>query len=278
MTPFHALTYFQPMTDSPTYLVVMLAFGPIVIGLSIFFYYTRHKRSWEKGIFPATLKFNPANALEAYLALGARLVHYDKSKASLKIQFINAYFNRYFRMANYNFSDSLVFSINHPIQTKTVCDWFNQHLEEDEARAQIVYFLTGLVLIRDGLSDREYGFLQQVTSELKLQPEILQRIIAIHMSYKAHQKEGSETNKQKENGRHRTTSDSDDTIYRSILSVPKDADFDTIKKSYRKLVKTLHPDVFVDASATQLKIAQEKFIEVQRAYDFFNHRSTKNKI
>ena len=46
-----------------------------------------------------------------------------------------------------------------------------------------------------------------------------------------------------------------------ILGVPRDADADTIKRSYRKLARKLHPDVNPDPAT------QEQFKEVTRAYE-----------
>lgn len=49
--------------------------------------------------------------------------------------------------------------------------------------------------------------------------------------------------------------------YYEILGVSKDADANTIKRAYRKLAKTYHPDINKDDDA------EEKFKEVQEAYD-----------
>jgi molecular chaperone DnaJ len=46
-----------------------------------------------------------------------------------------------------------------------------------------------------------------------------------------------------------------------ILGVPRDADTDAIKKAYRRLARTLHPDVNPDPAS------QERFKDVTRAYE-----------
>src|ERR1700712_5423082 len=50
--------------------------------------------------------------------------------------------------------------------------------------------------------------------------------------------------------------------YYQILGVKKDAKADEIKKSYRKMARKFHPDVNPND-----KTAEEKFKEVQEAYD-----------
>lgn len=266
MTIFRPLvSSFDAVADLPTYVQVLLTFGPIVIGLTIFIYYTRHRKAWQKGNFPMRLKYKPDNILEAYLALGARLVHFDQSRTLIRVTFINDYFNRYFKLANYNFSDSLVFSMKYPIITSTVCDWFNEHLKRDEERAQIVYFITGLALIRGTISTKEHKLLQQITLELNLPLDTLRRIIAIHISHKANQK--TYTDESRKHARKEKRPRADRLVYCSILGVQETDSKVVIKKAYRTLAKKMHPDMFALASEAQQKMAGEKFKEIQRAYE-----------
>jgi DnaJ like chaperone protein len=52
-----------------------------------------------------------------------------------------------------------------------------------------------------------------------------------------------------------------------ILGVSEHADFVEIKKAYRTLVKKHHPDRFASESEAEQKIATERFLEVQKAYE-----------
>ncbi|MFA7273275.1 MAG: DnaJ domain-containing protein [Crocinitomicaceae bacterium] len=248
---------FNSTADLPTY-VVLLAFGiPFFGGLILYFYKTRHARSWRKGIFPASLKPNEDNFLEAYLALGARLMIIDYPSSKGKVQFINQYFNRYFKFANYNFSDSLVFSFRYPIQTKSVTDWMKAHLKTEGQRSQVVYFLTGLAMVRGGLNRKELDFLKQINHDLDLKPSNLTQILSIFAAY--HQNREQTETKQRPSDRKKYAYD--------ILNVSKDASQAEIKKAYRKLAKIHHPDHFATASLSQQKMAAEKFMEIQRAYE-----------
>ena len=56
-----------------------------------------------------------------------------------------------------------------------------------------------------------------------------------------------------------------------ILEVDPKSDFSTIKKAYRKLVKLHHPDRFQNNGPEQIKMARERFIEIQHAYEFFEN-------
>ncbi len=55
--------------------------------------------------------------------------------------------------------------------------------------------------------------------------------------------------------------------YYSILGVSKDASADDLKSAYRRLAKKYHPDVYATAPEAEKKQAEEKFKEIQHAYD-----------
>ncbi|MBB6459133.1 J domain-containing protein [Flammeovirga kamogawensis] len=56
--------------------------------------------------------------------------------------------------------------------------------------------------------------------------------------------------------------------YYSALEVKPGDDFPTIKKSYRKLVKLYHPDLYAGDKKKQ-EMAQKVTLEINEAYNFF---------
>jgi DnaJ like chaperone protein len=251
-------TYFEPAADLPIWLVTLLFGVPFFGGIFLYAYKTRHARSWRKGIFPQSLKPTEDNYLEAYLALGAKLILLNYQESREKVQFINNYFNRYFTKANYNFGDSLLFSLQYPIRTQTITDWMKLHLQDEGSRSQIIYFLTGLALINGKVSSTELNFLKQINQDLGLDPENLTKIIAIYAAYNEHKKENEQKN----------SSPKAKTAYaHEILGIQKGATQEEIKKAYRKLVKIHHPDNFATGTESQQKMASEKFVEIQNAYE-----------
>jgi hypothetical protein len=71
----------------PGWIVAVLFFVPFCGGIILYFYKTRHARSWRKGIYPASLKFNQDNLLEAYLAIGSLLILIDYQRSKGKTTF-----------------------------------------------------------------------------------------------------------------------------------------------------------------------------------------------
>lgn len=260
---FFSLFYTDRINELPPWFVATIFFGTLGLGIGIYIYFTRHARSWRKGVFPPKLKANEDNFLEAFLALGARLILMNQESMRWKTQFMNEYFNRYFRMANYNFSDSLVFSLRYPIRTETVTDWIKKYWTTETMRSQLLYFLVGMAVSTKNLSSREMAFLKKVTSDLELPPQELQRIIAIYAAYYA----GQEQREQQNTRSHAPKKTDQRAYFQQILGIDDSADQAAIKKAYRRLAKIHHPDNYASASLAQQKIAAEKFIQIQKAYE-----------
>ena len=56
-----------------------------------------------------------------------------------------------------------------------------------------------------------------------------------------------------------------------ILGVSRDADANTLKSAYRKLAKEFHPDKLAGMSEGIIKLAKEKFQEIQSSYEYLNN-------
>ncbi len=55
--------------------------------------------------------------------------------------------------------------------------------------------------------------------------------------------------------------------YFSILEIPPTEDMKVVKKAYRKMVKKYHPDKLRHLGEEHIKGAEEKFRQVQKAYE-----------
>jgi hypothetical protein len=62
--------------------------------------------------------------------------------------------------------------------------------------------------------------------------------------------------------------------YYDVLGIKKTASSETIKLAYRKLAKDFHPDKSAGVSPAVARLVQEKFLEIQEAYEVLtNHRA-----
>jgi len=163
-------------------------------------------------------------------------------------------------MSNYQFADSLVFSLKNPIQIPSVCSWLNERIPKESERAQVLFFLAGIASLNGKIEMRERLFLERIRLELSISKEILEHIYSVYESLNAQ----FEERKSKRPMRRESKID----LYRKILGVTESDDGKAIKKAYRKLAKMYHPDVMTDATEAQKKMAEDKFLEIQTAYEF----------
>ena len=59
--------------------------------------------------------------------------------------------------------------------------------------------------------------------------------------------------------------------YFAILEVSQNADFETIKKAYKKLLKKYHPDLFHN-NPQKLKTAEKLTEKINEAYNYFEQK------
>jgi len=118
------------------------------------------------------------------------------------------------------------------------------------------------VLVAGKMNQRELTLLKQINADLELPLDNIHRIIAIYTAYYESKKTSKNIDRKESNIENAFT----------ILGLKNHASQALIKKAYRNLVKIHHPDSFMNRSAFQLKIATEKFIEIQHAYELLSQK------
>lgn len=242
---------------------VFLIYGA-VIGVKIYLN-VKNGREWDKGLFERDQPESEYSAdplLEAYIDIGALMIRKDKSAYREKILYLNSYFSRNFPDSHYDFGRSFTDSLKNPISTKTLARRLNRKLPERSKRLQILYFLAGLASVDGSMSQREVELLKEMNVLLNLSAEDIESVIAMY-------KQQSERAKSAQTKR---PIQSAIELAAKIIGVSKDATIDEIKNAYRSLAKLHHPDRFALDSIEQQKIANERFIEIQKAYEVLTTR------
>jgi len=120
----------------------------------------------------------------------------------------------------------------------SICQEFTQYTSY-ATREQIIYFLIDLAKADGYITDSEIQKLSEIAGYLRIQN--WQRLRALF-------------------------EESSDQAYK-VLGVSKDAEVGEIKKAYRDLVKKYHPDKVITDDAALKAGAEEKFKQVQKAYE-----------
>ena len=176
------------------------------------------------------------------LALSAMIIKADGKIEQKELSFVRNFF-----IAQYgkDRADSIFKSFNIEIKKEV------QHLDQItqvfvqqtryETRLQILHFLFGIANADGSVSDSELQKLSQIASGLRLHLPDFESIKAMFVKNK-------------------------DNAYK-ILEVESTASQDEIKTAYRKMVKKYHPDKIRGQDPAMIRGAEEKFREVQKAYE-----------
>lgn len=233
-------------------------FVPLALGTIYLIYNQLQLLKWKKGVYPIKTKFSQDNLLEAYICLSAYMIQRDKRDVAEKMKFIRSHFHRYFAEGDFDIHESLKWSYNYPIKPSTVALWISKNIKEHSKRSQILYFLAGLAMVDGELIQREYSILKEITPLLGLTEKELDAIINMYRKSSEDQQQTSTKS---------TNSATRKELAFGILELAVGAPEKEIKMAFRRLAKLHHPDKFMNESPEQIRLANERFMKIQQAYE-----------
>ena len=126
------------------------------------------------------------------------------------------------------------------ISAQRICNYLNQRTRY-EVRLQLLHFLFGIAQADGQVSTAEINKLGELAGYLRIGRHDFESIKAMFVK-------------------------SADNAYK-ILEIEKGATDEEVKKAYRKMAKKYHPDRVITENEAIKKGAEEKFKEVQKAYE-----------
>lgn len=244
---------------------LLIYWSPALFAIIYFSVWTYRNSKLKKGIFLTNGSNREDNIQLAYIHLSGRLLRVDREEAGEKLKYMHESFRRYFPSDYSKFSDTLRFSMNHPIQINSVGLWMYRNLTQPE-RIQAIDFLVGLSIIDGTINKYERALLEEIYKVLGISPKEFETILGVYeKKYEDQRKQEQQTTKRK--------SKSTIQLCYKIIGVSEFASFDEVKKAYRKLVKLHHPDRFATQGIEQQQLAQERFLEIQKAYEVIEQSS-----
>lgn len=245
------------------FILVML--GGIIYLIYSKYKYNKAQKSWQSGVFNNKQAFGEDALLEAYIRLGGIMLRKDQEDLKGKMTYLRRYFEQHFEQANEN-SDilfALKSSFQNPVDLNTVIPWLKTHLSSLSQRSQLIYFLAGLSSVDGSINAREKQFLTKLAHLLDISKKDFDSIMAMYSKYE----EAHRDRFRQRSAPHKPKSQYKREKAAEILGVSLNASSDEIKKAYRSLAKVHHPDRFANESESQQKIAEERFVKIQLAYE-----------
>lgn len=176
------------------------------------------------------------------LILSAVVIKADGKVDQRELKYVRNHFIQMYGSERANHAFKLFSGIikNDKISTRQVCMQIRQHMTH-ATRLQLVHFLFGVASADGHVQESEVQMIHKIAGYLYINHNDFESIKAMFYSGTGN-------------------------AYK-ILEIDKSASDAEVKKAYRRLVKKHHPDKLQHLGEEHLKGAQEKFTQIQKAYE-----------
>lgn len=187
-------------------------------------------------------KVSPADFELNLLSLCSIVIKADGTVSQSEMDYVRQYFVQTYGKAKANAIFKTFNEVNkkREISAQRICAFLNQRTRY-EVRLQLLHFLFGIAQADGTVSNSESNKIQEIAGYLRVNFRDFESIKAMFIK-------------------------AADTAYK-ILEIEKTATEDQIKKAYRTMAKKYHPDRVNTENEAIKKGAEEKFKEVQKAYE-----------
>lgn len=187
-------------------------------------------------------KVSPADFELNLLSLCSIVIKADGQVNQRELDYVRQYFLSTYgkERANAIFRKFNEVIKNREVSAQRICAYLNQRTRY-EVRLQLLHFLFGIAQADGHVSMPEIDKLREIAGFLRVGRSDFESIKAMFIK-------------------------SADTAYR-ILEIQKSASDDEVKKAYRTMAKKYHPDRVNTQNEAIKKGAEEKFKQVQKAYE-----------
>lgn len=185
---------------------------------------------------------SPADFELNLLSLCSIVIKADGTISKREMEYVQQYFVGTYgkEKANAIFRTFNEINKKHEINARRICTYLNQRTRY-EVRLQLLHFLFGIAQADGNVSNAEITKIREIAGYLRVRLPDFESIMAMFVQ-------------------------SADNAYK-ILEIEKTATDEEIKKAYRTMAKKYHPDRVNTENEAIKKGAEEKFKEVQKAYE-----------
>lgn len=185
---------------------------------------------------------SPADFELNLLSLCSIVIRADGSVSQRELDYVRQYFLSTYgkEKANAIFRTFNEINKKHEISAQRICAFLNQRTRY-EVRLQLLHFLFGIAQADGSVSNPEVDKIREIAGYLRVALRDFESIKAMFIK-------------------------AANNAYK-ILEIEKDASDDEVKKAYRTMAKKYHPDRVNTENEAIKRGAEEKFKEVQKAYE-----------
>ncbi len=211
---------------------------------------------------PVHWRYSDRNVMLVYVYLSGWLVRKSPGDATDRNDFIQTYFKERFKGVVFDPAEEMQRALNYPVHVRSIAAWVNKRMRKPNERKQLMDYLIALVC------DRERTTQMQLVALMRFAD-----LIGIQLMYVEQQ-----INWYRERLHPETEPDPmmDLLVNRpykrrnalKALQLNDPITVADLKKAYRSLAKQYHPDASQSVSETEKQQAQQRFREIQEAYEY----------
>lgn len=204
-------------------------------------------------------RFRGRNVTITYAHLAGWLIKKNSRDPKNKTRFAQDYFREHFGEDAFNLEEELSNALKYAIHIRSAANAVNRNMRAAGDRKQLIDFLIDLAFVDGDINQREFVALARFGDLIGVRMKYLEKMITARRL----QFSGSSS----------IADLLSNTPYKrrkalESLGLEETATDSEIKKTYRRLAKTFHPDKFMSASEEERQKAAATFREIQAAYEF----------
>lgn len=250
-----------------TYKTILATTSIVAIFGTFIFLQFINKVYWDRGIFPPFVRNRAVNRYDAIVLLASNIIRKDSDNHYDKRLFLGSFMKTNYGDINRELKESFQLALTRPASTKSVAYWLNKHLKSHEKKQQLLEFLFELAVLDGQIGQKEHAELREFCHQMGLSEQLLEQLVE-----KQRRERGERLYEEQQRTAKRSTytSVSLKEKYMITLELTGTLTEEELKKAYRRLAKAYHPDVAVADNETELAALQQRFLEIQEAYDYLN--------
>lgn len=266
LSPWVSQSQFAPedkKSDVPIIVTTVVVIAVLVI--SFISYNVLSSVYWDRGIFPPFLLNRKVNRYEAVTHIAVNIIRHDFDGRSEKIRHLQHYLSKHYPEIEGTVYHSYKAAFHEPLTTSSTAKWLAKHIRSHEEKRKLFDFLFLLAVLDNSLGQREYKELQTFCEQMALGVNVLVDCA------EEHRKAVAEQQQQEENRRERIyviDSNYKKNKYLFCLGLSEAFTESELKKAYRKWAKMCHPDMVKNGSEAEKTASEQRFLEIQEAYEY----------
>ena len=266
LSPWVNQSQFAPQdkkSDVPIIVTTVVVISVLVI--SFISYNVLSSVYWDRGIFPPFLLNREVNRYEAITHIAVNIIRHDFDGRSEKIRRLQSYLSGNYPEIEGTVYHSYKAAFYDPLTTKSTAKWLSKRMKAMPEKERLFDLMFRIAVLDGGLGQKEYQELQIFCEQMGLATQLLSDKI------NAFQQEVNERMQEERNRKEHIeirNSNYQKNKYLFCLGLSEAFTDSDLKKAYRKWAKMCHPDMVKNGSEAEKAASEQRFLEIQEAYEY----------